>query len=431
LTYAQLNARANQLAHHLSRLGVGPEVLVGICAERSLEMVVGLLGILKAGGAYVPLDPDHPAERLAFMLEDTQAPVLLTQQALRERLPANPARLVCLDGDWPQIDQEPDANLAALANADNLAYVIYTSGSTGKPKGVLVRHQGVINLALAQINSLAINQTSCVLPFAPLNFDASVWEIFATLLGGAKLCLASREDLLPGSALAATVDRHAATHLTLPPSALKVMPADSLTTRETLVVAGEACPDDLMYQWSASRSMHNAYGPTEVTVCATISEPLDKTCRLTSGRPIENTQVFVLDQSYNPVPIGVVAELFIASHGLARGYLNRPELTAEKFIPNPFSDAPGTRLYKTGDLCRWLADGNLEFLGRLDHQVKIRGYRIELGEIESALRAQGQVREAAVLAREDQPGDKRLVAYLVAENTESHDSEDLVTEHVS
>ncbi len=233
------------------------------------------------------------------------------------------------------------------------------------------------------------------------------------LLGGVRLCLAAHQDLLPGSALAATIDKYSATHLTLPPSALKVMPPDSLATCKTLVVAGEFCPEVVVHQWCTGRSLLNAYGPTEVTVCATISHPLIHTCRVNIGSPIANTQVFVLDESHNPVPIGIAGELVVDSHGLARGYHNRPDLTAEKFIPNPFSKTPGSRLYRTGDLCRWLPDGNLEFLGRIDHQVKIRGYRIELGEIESSLRAQGQVREAVVVAREDQPGEKRLVAYVV------------------
>ncbi len=412
LTYAQLNARANRLARHLRELGVGPEVLAAICVERSLEMAVGLLGILKAGGAYVPLDPDYPAERLAFMLEDSQAPVLLTQQALLERLPARRAQVVCLDGEPNRIDRQPDDDLPAQARPHDLAYVIYTSGSTGNPKGVMVQHQGVVNLAFAQMRFLAIDRTSRVLLFASLSFDASVWEIFAAWLAGARLCLASREDSLPGSALAQTADLCAATHLTLPPSALQAMPAESLKTCRVLVVAGEDCRQDLMRQWSSGRSMHNAYGPTEVTVCATISAPLHEAHRLNMGRPIANAQAYVLDRAANPVAQGVIGELSVAGAGLARGYLNRPGLTADRFIPDPFSQEPGSRLYKTGDLCRWLADGNLEFLGRSDHQVKIRGHRIELGEIESALAAHDAVREAVVLAREDQPGEKRLAAYV-------------------
>ncbi len=430
LTFAQLNARANQLAHHLRDLGVGPEVLVGICHERSLEMVVGLLGILKAGGAYVPLDPDYPAERLAFMLEDTQAPVLLTQQALLERLPAHHAQVLCLDADWDQIKHQPDTNLPAQASPQHLAYVIYTSGSTGNPKGVLLQHHGAINLAFAEKEFLALGHTSSVLQFASLNFDASVWEIFATLLSGARLCLATRDDLMPGVALAKTVDRHAVTHLTLPPSALQAMAPDSLKTCEVLVVAGEDCPVELVRQWCQGRTMYNAYGPTEVTVCATISEPLDEACRLNIGKPIANTQVYLLDRAGNLVPQGVIGELFVASAGLARGYWNQPELTAERFIANPFADDPNSRLYKTGDLCRWLPDGNLEFLGRSDHQVKVRGHRIELGEIEAALSSHDQVREVAVMAQEDLTGEKRLVAYVVPPADRSTVSATTLREHL-
>ncbi len=430
LTYRALNARANQLAHYLQALGVGPEVVVGVCLERSLERVVGLLGVLKAGGAYVPLDPTYPPDRLAFMLADTQAPIVLTQaqgQAalaplapVQERAP----RLCSLDAELPSIRQQPTINPTTSVGPECLAYCLYTSGSTGQPKGVLVEHSGLCNLAEAQIRAFGVQPGDRVLQFASLNFDASIWEILMALCSGASLYLVGSDDALPGPALTSLLNEQAITHITLTPSTLAVMTPEALPRLQTLIVAGEACSADLFARWSKGRRFLNAYGPTEATVCATIMDCTGFIRGVASqpppiGKPIDNTQIYILDQYLQPVPIGVPGELYIAGVGLARGYLHRPELTAERFIAHPFSAVPGARLYRTGDLARYLPDGNLangnlEFLGRLDHQVKIRGFRIECGEVEAALLAHPAVAQAVVVAREEAPGERRLVAYLVA-----------------
>ena len=414
LTYQQLNQRANQLAHHLQSLGVGPEVLVGICVERSLEMVVGLLGILKAGGAYVPLDPNYPPSRLSYMLADSGVEVLLTQELLLESLPPNPAQVVCLDADWGAIEQQGQENLEIGGSSDNLAYVIYTSGSTGQPKGVLVEHQGLCNLAQAQRNLFDVEPTSRILQFASVSFDASVSEIFMALTSGGMLILATASELMPGDDLKQILHQSCVTHVTLPPSALTVLPTDELPALGQIIVAGEACPAELVHQWSVGRRFFNAYGPTESTVCATVAQISDGSEKITIGRPIANTQIYILDSHLQPVPIGVPGELYIGGDGLARGYLNRPQLTQEKFIPNPFSDSKSERLYKTGDLARYGRDGNIEFIGRIDNQVKIRGFRIELGEIEAVLSTHPEVREVVVIVREEQADNKYLVAYIVA-----------------
>ncbi|MEG4235607.1 amino acid adenylation domain-containing protein [Microcoleus sp. Pol11C3] len=414
LTYLELNAKANQLALYLRSLGVGPEVLVGICVERSLDAIVGILGILKAGGAYVPIDPAYPVERIAYMLDDSQLPVLLTQKQLVASLPEHQARVVCLDADWEKISAESELPPQSDVTPENLAYVIYTSGSTGKPKGVLIAHQGLRNLAQAQIKLFDVQPDSRVLQFASLSFDASISEIVMALCSGAQLCLGTRESLQPGQPLVRLLQQQSITHLTLVPSALAALPNEELPALQNIIVAGEPCPTSLVAQWAAGRRFFNAYGPTESTVCATVTQGFEGMDVLPIGRPIDNTQVYILDRHKQPVPIGVPGELHIAGVGLAKGYLNRPELTQEKFIPNPFSNEPGSRLYKTGDLARYLPDGNIEFLGRIDNQVKIRGFRIELGEIEAVLAKHPNVRSVTVIDREDTPGNKRLVAYLVS-----------------
>jgi len=413
LTYCELNRRANQLAHYLQALGIEPEVLVGLCVERSLEMVVGLLGILKAGAAYVPLDPAYPKERLTFMLEDSQVPVLLTEEKLVAGLLEQKARVVCLDRDWGVIAQKSEENPVSGVKCQNLAYVIYTSGSTGKPKGVLVAHQGLCNLASAQIRCFDVELSSRVLQFASFSFDASIWEVVMALCSGAMLCLGTKDSLLPGTALMQLLYEQAITHVTLPPSALAALPTEELPALRTIIVAGEACSTDLVAQWSTGRRFFNAYGPTESTVCATVAECTDSSRKPSIGRPIANTQIYILDRNLQPVPIGVPGELHIGGVGLACGYLNRPKLTEEKFIPNPFSDEPGARLYKTGDKACYLPDGNIEFIDRLDHQVKIRGFRIELREIEAALALHLNVLQTVVIAQEDKAGNKRLVTYVV------------------
>ena len=433
LTYTELNHRANQLAHYLRTLGVGAEVLVGISLERSLEMIIGLLAILKAGGAYLPLAPDYPTERLLFMLEDSQASFLITHSSLLAKLPPYQATLICLDEIEEQIAQYCQDNLQNGLTVSNLANVIYTSGSTGKPKGVMVEHRGLVNLALAQIQSFAVNHNSRVLQFASFSFDACISEILMTFGSGATLYLAQKNDLLPGQPLIERLVKNGITHVTLPPSALVVLPKESLPNLQTLIVAGEACSLDLVKQWSVGRNFFNAYGPTEASVCATIGQCYQDDSKVTIGKAIANVQIYILDSHLQPVPVGVSGELYIGGVGVARGYLNRPELTAERFIPNPF-DPPLTplkkggdksyetfkkgeeqpsKLYKTGDLARYLPDGNIEYLGRIDNQVKVRGFRIELGEIEAVLSQCPDVQNTAVIVREDTPGDKRLVAYVV------------------
>jgi len=414
LTYRELNQRANQLGHYLQSLGVGPEVLVGICVERSIEMVVGLLGILKAGGAYVPLDPTYPAERLAFMVQDANVPVLLSQSHLQDSLPPTTANMVWLDTDWQHIATcSPENSTNPQIHGDNLAYVIYTSGSTGQPKGVMLQHTGLCNLAQAQIQAFGVQSHHRVLQFASLNFDASISELVMTLCTGATLYVAGKVALLPGSPLTELLVAQKITHVTLVPSALTVLSPSEVPMLKTVVVAGEACPPELLNRWAKGRQFFNAYGPTETTVCATImlcdSQTAQQYVTVPIGKPIANTQLYILDSHLQPVPIGVAGELHIGGAGIARGYLNRPDLTAEKFIANPFGEG---RLYKTGDLARYLPDGNIEFLERIDHQVKIRGFRIELGEIETVLRSQTMVEQAIVTLKERPSGDKQLVAYL-------------------
>jgi amino acid adenylation domain-containing protein len=420
LSYRELNRRANQLAHYLQKLGVRPETLVGLCMERSLEMLVGVLGILKAGGAYVPLDPEYPAARLAFMLLDSQAQVVLTQYRLRELFSGHEARIVCVDTDWSDISQESDENPSSGETPDNLAYVIYTSGSTGEPKGVLVAHRGVTNVIEASINSFGVDSNSRVLQLASLSFDASVLEIFTALLAGATLYLVSREVVASGPDLAKMLREHVITTIALPPSLLDLIPAGDFPFLRSIVVGGEACGADIAARWSRGRGFFNAYAPTEATIYATLTQCLEGERQSPPiGRPISNMQVYLLDSRLQPVPINVPGELYLGGIGLARGYLNRPDLTAERFIPNPFSSELGAKLYKSGDLARFLPDGQIDFIGRTDHQVKVRGYRIELGEIEVVLSEHHCVREAVVIAREDVPGERRLVAYVLADDTHS------------
>ncbi len=415
LSYAELNARANQLAHFLLKQGVGPEVLVGILMDRSPEMVVAILGTLKAGGAYLPLDPRYPQERLAFMMEDAHIPLLLTQEFLAPVLPPHAARTIPIDAGWPEIGQESQENLASGVLPENLAYVIYTSGSTGKPKGAMLRHRGLSNLTEVQRRAFGIREGSRVLQFSPLSFDASVWETFMALANGAALVLARQEVLASGQDLVRLLREKQVTNVTLPPSVLRVLPVENLPALETVIAAGEACPADLVARWAPGRSFFNAYGPTETTVCASMFLCDEKKVEPPPiGRPVGNARLYVLDKHMQPVPVGIPGELHVGGVSLARGYLNRPELTAEKFVSDPFSGKPGARLYKTGDRVRYRPDGNLEFQGRVDNQVKIRGFRIELGEVENALERHPGVREAAVISREDTPGVPRLVAYLVA-----------------
>ncbi|MGZ3458710.1 MAG: amino acid adenylation domain-containing protein, partial [Archangium sp.] len=411
LTYRELNSRANQLARHLRRLGVGPEVLVALCLERSLELVLSMLATLKAGGAWLSLDPSLPAERLDFISSNALAPVLLTHSSL-EHLLDRRGFVFLVDEHWERVERESADDIDVSVDGSNLAYVIYTSGSTGRPKGTLLTHGGLANTAREAALAHGYRPDSRVLQFASTSFDASVCEVFSTLVAGACLCLASKEQLLPSEPLRSLLLQQSITAVTLTPSVLAQLEPQGLPQLQTLISAGEACTPELARHWSQGRTLLNAYGPTEVTICATISGPVDAE-RLSIGRPLPNVQVYVLDERLRPVAPGIPGELYVGGAGLARGYLGRPELTAERFVPHPFSTEPGARLYRTGDKVRWLPHGELEFLGRLDEQVKLRGFRIELGEVESVLREQPGVHEAVVVLREDSPGDKRLVAYAV------------------
>lgn len=418
LTYRELNARANRLARHLQTLGVGPEVLVGICMERSLEMIVGLLGILKAGGAYVPIDPAYPSERIAYMLDDSQLPVLLTQQKLVASFPEHQARVVCLDSDWQEISAMPELSLITGVTPDNLAYVIYTSGSTGKPKGVLIPHSGLLNLVFWHQHAFEVTSSDRATQLAGTAFDASVWEVWPYLALGASIYLIKPEILLSPEKLRDwVVDKQITITFVPTPIAEKLL---SVQWSKDVALRIMLTGGDKLHQYPSASipfKVVNNYGPTENTVVTTsglvVCDSIDNTLPHI-GRPIDNTQVYILDRYLQPVPIGVPGELHIAGVGLAKGYLNRPDLTQEKFIPNPFSNEPGSRLYKTGDLARYLPDGNIEFLGRIDNQVKIRGFRIELGEIEAVLAKHPNVRSVTAIDREDAPGNKRLVAYLVS-----------------
>ncbi|MEH1807831.1 non-ribosomal peptide synthetase [Nostoc sp.] len=414
LSYKELNIRSNQLAHYLKKLGVVPDVLVGIYVERSPEAIVALLGILKAGGAYLPLDPSLPQERLDFMLEDAQVSVLLTQEKLLKHFEDFSNPIICIDKDWANITQQSQENPTSCVTFDNLAYVIYTSGSTGKPKGVLLQHQGLSNLAASQIEVFNIQPINRILQFASLSFDASIFEIVMALQTGATLYLANKESLLPGQPLLKLLREKAITHITLSPAVLAVLATESLPALQTIICAGESCTDDIVKRWwNSQRRFFNAYGPTEATVWSTVAEISHIIEKPPIGRPIPNTQIYILDKHLQPLPIGITGELYIAGEGLAQGYLNCPELTIEKFVPNLFNDKKGARLYKTGDLARYRPDGNIEFLGRIDNQVKIRGFRIELSEIETVLSQHQSVQKAVVIVKENISGNKYLVAYIV------------------
>ena len=416
VSYGELNRRANQVARHLRRRGVGAGDVVGLLAERTPETVIGLVGILKAGAAYLPLDPEHPSARLAFMLDDAEVGTVVSGGRGGWNVETAAARVVVdLAAEAAAIDAESGEDLGRMSGPEDPAYVIYTSGSTGQPKGVVLEHRGVCNLATEQIRICGVTESSVVLQFASLGFDASVSEIMMALCAGGRLHLAAREELVEGERLEALCRREGITVATLPPALLATLDPAGFGGVETLIVAGEVCPPAVARRWMVGRRLINGYGPTEATVCASMAVCDERVLPPVIGRPIGNVRLYVVDRELRPAPVGVAGELLVGGVGVGRGYLHRPGLTAEKFIPDPFAaDEGGSRLYRTGDLARYLSDGNVEFLGRMDEQVKVRGFRIELGEIESALRGHVEVREAVVLAREDVPGNKRLVAYVVA-----------------
>ncbi len=422
LTYEELNRQANQLGYHLQRLGIGPRSLVGLCVERSLEMLIGLLGILKAGGAYVMLDPNYPVERLAFMLQDAHIPVLLTQQKLLPRLGDKDVEFICLDSDNNSIAQESEENLTNEITTGDLAYVMYTSGSTGEPKGVAVPHQAINRLVL-NTNYIDLRETDKVAQVSNASFDAATFEIWGALLHGAQLIMITKEVALSPLDFAARLRDSEITVLFLTTALFNQLACEvpwAFASLRFLLFGGEAVEPKWVkevLQKGVPEHLLHVYGPTENTTFTTwhpVKHISEEATTIPIGRPIANTQVYILDNQQQPVPIGVPGELYIGGDGLARGYLNRPSLTNEYFVPHPFSDQPGTRLYRTGDLGRYLPDGSIEFIGRIDHQVKIRGFRIELEEIEAVLNQHPAVQQSIVIVREDTPGDKDLVGYVVA-----------------
>ena len=425
IAFDELNRRANQLARYLEKMGVKPGVYVGIAMERSVEMVVGLLGILKAGGAYVPLDPSFPRERLAYMIQDLQVPVLLTQQSQSGELPTHSAQVICLDTDWATIAQESCENLEHRATSSDLAYILYTSGSTGKPKGVAIHHRALTNFLLSMEKRPGLTAEDVLLSVTTLSFDIAGLELYLPLITGAKVVVLPREIAADGTYLLQALDHFRATVMQATPATWRMMIESGWTETPGLkmLCGGEALPRDLANQMlEHGSSLWNMYGPTETTIWSSTYEvkPGDEPIHL--GYPIANTQFYILDERLQPTPIGVPGELHIGGDGVGRGYLNRDELTVERFIDNPFIKIVQTgseseeRIYKTGDLARYRGDGTIEFLGRTDFQVKVRGFRIELGDIESALDQHAQVRQAVVVAREDHPGDKRLVGYVIPED---------------
>ena len=426
-SYAELDQVSNQLAHYLQAQGVGPEETVGVCMHRSTQVVVALLAILKAGGAYLPLDPDYPHERLATMLRAANVSLVLTTQTLQEQIPAEGSTIICMDSLEPTLAHYSTDYVHTVLTPDNLAYVIFTSGSTGVPKGVLVSHRGIYNLAKTQSKAFNVQAEQRVMQMASLSFDASVSEIWMALGSGAALALPFKEAVLPGPELINLIDRWNISTVTFPPSLLAALSTAELPSLQTIITAGEPCSTELVQRWAPGRLFYNAYGPTETTVCATMERCVADATRITVGRPIDNMQVYLLDQHWQLVPPGLPGEICVGGIGLARGYLNQPGLTAERFIAHPFSEHPGARLYRTGDRGRLLADGRIEFLGRRDQQVKVRGFRIEPGEIEAVLMAHPDVQEQVVIAREDRAGDRRLVAYVVPKAATTLDSTALRT----
>ena len=433
LTYRQLNERANQLARHLRKLGVGPNILVGICVERSLEVVIGLLGILKAGGAYVPMDPAYPKERLCYLLRDADASVLLIQEQSIEKLGhGTGTKIVSIDSDCKAFQSESRENLPINVSAENLIYAIYTSGSTGSPKGAGVYHRGFTNLVHWFTSEFAVSSNDSVLLFSSLSFDLTQKNIFAPLICGGKLHLMDVGPYDPGL-IVDSIYRSQITLLNCTPSAFYplIKSADPANLKKVsslrhVFLGGEPISIQRLRPWidtaGCRAEVVNTYGPTECTDIVSFyrlqRSQLGKYDFVPTGGPISNVQLAIMNEDLQPCPIGVTGELCVAGIGVGAGYFNNPELTTSKFIVNSFPELSGQKLYKTGDLARYLPSGTIEYLGRMDHQVKLRGYRIELGEIESALAGLPQVREAVVLVREDVPGDKRLVAYLTARNQE-------------
>jgi amino acid adenylation domain-containing protein len=420
LTYHELNTRANQLAYRLRESGVAADDRVGIFLERSLEMVVAVLGVLKSGAAYVPMDPIYPPQRIQMMIEDSQMRVLVSQQSLLDALPEHNAELVLVDADRARLDAMPKDNPAPAANSENLAYVIFTSGSTGRPKGVQIAHRALVNFLCAMQREPGIQQGDALGAVTTLSFDIAGLEVYLPLVSGARTVILSSDTAADGIALAEAIERHGITMLQATPVTWRLLMETGWQGRRGLKVlcGGETLDAGLAQRLNeCGGELWNLYGPTETTIWSTLARVFSTKEGISIGRPIANTQVYVLDAHRQPVPVGVTGLMYIGGDGLARGYLNQPEMTAEKFIPHPFQ--PEGRIYNTGDLARYLPDGRIECLGRADNQVKLRGFRIELGEIEALLNQHPALRQAVVIVREDTPGEKRLVAYFTSDNPPS------------
>jgi amino acid adenylation domain-containing protein len=416
VSYHELNARANQLAHRLRKLDVGSEVLVGICVDRSIDMIVALLAILKTGGAYVPLDPAYPTGRLQFMMDDSALRFLISQESLAARFGDFSGTVICVDREWTAISSESRENISAHVESENLAYVIYTSGSTGRPKGVQISHRSLVNFLISMRSRPGLAQQDSLLAVTTISFDIAALELYLPLTVGARCVIASREAAADGHELRRMLEAHDITAMQATPSTWKLLLESGWKGKQNLKIlcGGETMPRELAEQLQANASsLWNMYGPTETTIWSTVHPVASSSGPVVIGRPIANTEVYILDSNLQPVPVGITGELYIGGDGVARGYLNRPELDAEKFILNPLSSRPDARLYSTGDLAHYRADGNIECLGRVDHQVKLRGFRIEPGEIESLLREHGAVTDACVIVRDDLSAGPCLIAYLI------------------
>jgi amino acid adenylation domain-containing protein len=428
LTYKSLNIQANQLACYLKEKGIKPNKLVGICVEKSFDMVVGILAILKAGGAFVPLDPSYPSDRLEYIFKETNSPILLTQRNLLEKLPFQAETTICLDEPNNNLSQYPNTNPDTSGVAQNLAYVIFTSGSTGKPKGILLRHNGLCNLIHSSNGLFKVHPESRILQFSSFGFDVAVWEIFTALLSGGALVFSGKKSLFSILELPKIINEKKITLAMLPPSLLSILPNPGFPSLETIVAVGERCTNENVDRWSKGQKFFNGYGPAEghitVTACLTNESKFFRPLGPTIGRPLYNVRVFILDKELLPVPIGVPGEMHLGGICIANGYLNRPELTQEKFIANPFSDDSTAQLYKTGDLARYLPNGEIEFLGRADNQIKIRGFRVELGEIESTMNTLPTIARAVAILRNDSKQNKILTAYFIPTPNETHLSEE-------
>jgi len=416
LSYKQLNERANQLAHYLLNKGVTPEMPIPICINRSVEMIVGILGILKSGAAYVPIDPQYPQQRIEFMLNDIGANIVVTDKSSEAKFNGGQTEIIDIETDWNKMDAMETSNPRRVNQSNHLAYIIYTSGSTGNPKGVMVEHQSLVNLILAQTDHFSIDANERILQFSNYSFDASVEQIFLALLNGAALVLFEESLLFENESLRAFIVKEKITHLHATPAFLRSLGKIENGELKRVIAGGDICDWELRNQWKGSYKFYNEYGPTETTVTAIEyldSENLNHIkYSMPIGKPLANTKVYILNSNSKKVPVGVTGEIHISGIQVARGYINLPELTSEKFVEDPFSKKEKLRMYRTGDLGRWLADGNIEYLGRIDDQVKIRGFRIEPGEIENVIIQTGLVAKTVVVSNTDLNGDLRLIGYI-------------------